>query len=350
MFWYKYLNIVSLKEKEIGKILSTDYILINSILRQKSVYGGEQEQTKNTFDFKWKKREAYDTKVVQDATRNWHIQKYLGGDITLLEKMLTPGLKVLDAGCGSGVSANLFFSDYINKIHYLGVDISAAVDVAQQRFDENGFKGEFLQADLMNLPFNEPTFDLIFSEGVLHHTDSTEKAIRYLSTLLLPGGKFLFYVYKEKGPIREFSDDYIRNYLRNLDDQQAWDALIPLTKLGHALGKMNVSIDVPEAIPYLGIPSGKIDLQRFIYWYVFKAYYRPEYSYEEMNHVNFDWYRPLNCHCQTPDQLKKWCSEAGLLIERMNVEEAGITIVAKKTNVTQESKLYNAKQVSDSGY
>ncbi len=182
----------------------------------------------------------------------------------------------------------------------------------------------------MDLPFEGPTFDIIFSEGVFHHTDSTEKAIRYLSSFLNPKDQFLFYVYKQKGPIREFTDDYVRNYIQNMNDQEALDELIPLTKLGQALGEKNVIIDVPEAIPFLNIPAEKIDLQRFIYWNIFKAYYRPEFSLEEMNHINLDWYRHLNCHRQTPDQLKEWCTNAGLLIEHMDVQEAGITIVAKK--------------------
>ncbi len=40
-------------------------------------------------------------------------------------------MRVLDAGYGSCFSAILFFSDIINTIHFLGVDISTAVDVAQ---------------------------------------------------------------------------------------------------------------------------------------------------------------------------------------------------------------------------
>ncbi len=48
-----------------------------------------------------------------------------------------------------------------------------------------------------------------------------------------------------------------------------------------------------------------------------------------MNHVNFDWFRPLNCHRQTPDEVRQWCQEAGLEIERMDLQEAGITVVAR---------------------
>ena len=50
-----------------------------------------------------------------------------------------------------------------------------------------------------------------------------------------------------------------------------------------------------------------------------------------MNHINFDWFRPLNCHRHTPEEVKGFCDRAGLEIEHFNVQEAGITIVARKT-------------------
>ena len=40
--------------------------------------------------------------------------------------------------------------------------------------------------------------------------------------------------------VREFSDDYIRNKIAGLTDEEAWDALIPITRLGKTLGDLNV--------------------------------------------------------------------------------------------------------------
>lgn len=330
MYWASYLGISKLSQGKTVDILSSPYILINNILRQKEVYSETQNQTKDTFGFKWNKRDTYSSQDVQDANRNWLMERYLKGNTELLERWLPPNAKVLDAGCGSGFSAILLFNRYIKRIHYLGVDISDAVDVAEERFKEKGFPGEFLQANLLSLPFNEPVFDVIFSEGVLHHTDSTEAALKYLATLLMPGGRFLFYVYRKKGALREFTDDYIREYLKVLNDKEAWECLLPLTKLGKAIGELDIEIDIPDAIPFLGIPAGTIELQRLIYWYIFKAYYRLGWTLEEMNHVNFDWYRPLNCHRHTPEEISRWCSEAGLDIEHMDVQESGITVVAVK--------------------
>jgi SAM-dependent methyltransferase len=218
----------------------------------------------------------------------------------------------------------------LDRVRYVGADISEAVDVAAARFGEHGLSGGFMQADVLDLPFEQGLFDVVLSEGVLHHTDSTEHAFRAVARLLAPGGRFLFYVYRRKGPVREFTDDYIRELLQPMKPSEAWDALMPLTKLGRALGELGMDVEVPEDIDLLGIPAGKIDVQRLFYWHVFKAYHHPGYSLEELNHINFDWYAPRNAHRQSVEDVRRWCDEAGLEIERENVQEAGITVIARK--------------------
>jgi len=312
------------------------YVMVRNILRQKAVYSASQSQTKDAFGFKWAKRETYESPAVLSNHRAWLSERYLGGDPERLGPWLPPGALVLDAGCGSAYSGLLFFERHLDRIRYLGVDISEAVDVAAERFRAAGKAGEFLQADIMDLPFSGPLFDMIFAEGVLHHTDSTRKAIEYLAGFLKPGGRFLFYVYKKKGPIREFADDYIRDRIRDLDDESAWKALIPLTRLGQALGGLQSTVNVPESVPLLEIPAGEIDVQRLFYWHFCKAFYKPDWTLDELNHVNFDWYRPFNCHRQTPAEVRAWCSGAGLTIEHFNEQESGLTVVGLKTGDSPE--------------
>jgi SAM-dependent methyltransferase len=289
-----------------------------------------QRQTESTFGFKWAKRETYESEAMAKTAREWLFQRYCGGDPAVLDGWLSGGRKkILDAGCGAGFSAMLFFADRLRDHDYLGADISDAADVARDRFAEAGYPGTFIKRDLLDLPIENGSLDMIFSEGVLHHTDSTEGAIKALSPKLREGGRFLFYVYAKKALVREFTDDAIRDAIQPLSDEQAWKALEPLTKLGIALGELGVEIDVPDDIPYLGIKAGRLDLQRFFYWNICKTYYRPEFTLDEMNHINFDWFRPLNCHRQTPEEVAQWCREAKLGIEHMDVQEAGITVVAR---------------------
>lgn len=294
-------------------------------------YSAKQKQTEETFDFKWSRRDTYDSETVRRNHRQWLFERYCENNPEKLADWLAGGRKIiLDAGCGSGFSALLFFEHHLNNHDYLGVDISGAVEIARQRFDEEGFPGDFLQASLLEIPIPEASIDLIFSEGVLHHTDSTQESIQFLATKLKSGGRFLFYVYAKKAIIREFSDDFVRDAIASMSDEEAWESLKPLTKLGRALGEIDVNLDVPEDIPFLGIKKGRQNLQRFFYWNICKLFYRPEYSLEEMNHINFDWFRPMNCHRHTPEEVTRFCDSAELSIENINIQNSGITIVARK--------------------
>jgi len=293
-----------------------------------------QMQTRDTFGFKWAKRDTYGSDALQTRTRKWLFDRYCGGKVDELDQILETrsGKRkiILDAGCGSAFSALLFFGDRLKKHDYLGVDISDAVWEAKKRFEEKGIPGEFFQGDISALPLPKASLDIVFSEGVLHHTDSTENTICALSRQIKPGGLFLFYVYAKKAPIREFTDDHIRSFLKNMSNEEAWNALRPLSRLGKTLGDLDLEIDVEEDIPYLGIKKGRVNLQRLFYYDICKAFYSPELDLEEMTHINFDWFRPTNCHRHTVEEIKKYCEKAQLKIRRMNVEKSGITVVGQR--------------------
>jgi len=298
--------------------------------------GGEttsasQRQTADAFGYKWARRDSYESPAVRDAARAWLLARYCGGDDAVLDGWLAGGRKrIVDAGCGAGFSALLLFGERLREHDYLGVDISSAVDVARARFAAADVPGEFMQHDIATVPLAPASVDLVFSEGVLHHTDDPAATLRHLAGALRPGGLVLFYVYVKKSPVREFTDDYVRAQLMSLDDAAAWAALEPLTKLGIALGELGATVEVPEDVTLLGIPKGRYDVQRLFYWHVCKAFYRPDFTLDEMNHVNFDWFRPVNCHRQTPDDVRVWCQAAGLDVDTIRVEEAGMTIIARR--------------------
>jgi arsenite methyltransferase len=312
------------------EIRGRDFELRDGILRARSDVSDAQAQTSDAFGFKWHQRETFESDASLARMKRWLIERY--GDVSAAPWWDQYGEHpvLLDAGCGAAMSALLLFEGVLPKIHYVGADISNAVDVAAKRFADRSLDAGFLQSDLLQLPLAPESVDVIFSEGVLHHTDSTRGAIEALAPLLRPGGRFLFYVYKRKGPIREFTDDYVRAKVVDLPPEEAWKALEPLTKLGKALGELEVEVNVPEDIDLLEIPSGPIDLQRLFYWHVFKAYYDPDLDLDEMNHINYDWYAPRNAHRQSPEEVREWCEAAGLEIERERVEDAGITIGARR--------------------
>lgn len=291
----------------------------------------KQKQTEETFGFKWKQESTFDSDQSLNRMKQWLIERYQMPIKWINSISRTGPITLLDAGCGAGMSGFEYWAEHLEDLRYLGVDISEAVYVAAARGKKLKFGDvALIRSSIDNLPFTQPSFDIIFSEGVLHHTDSTRYTFNHLCKLLKPGGLFMFYVYKKKGPIREYTDDYIRNHLQSMSSEDAWKELEPLTQLGIELGKLNLQIDIPADIEILGITAGKIDIQRLFYWHVFKAFYDPKLSFSEMHHINFDWYAPQNAHRHTSDEINAWCADNNLQIEHIKEELAGITCIARK--------------------
>lgn len=306
------------------------YVLEGGILRAEVLASGDQTQTADTFAFKWRQRDTFESETAVARSRDWLLERY--GNIAEADWWAEYGDApiVLDAGCGAALSSLALFGPRLKSVRFVAVDISDAVRVAAQRCAEKGVEAAFVQDDLASLPFADSSFHVIFSEGVLHHTDSPRDSFQRLARLLAPGGRFLFYVYKKKGPIREFTDDHVRGLLEAMTPAEAWSSLEPLTRLGEALGRLGVEVVIPEDIDLLEIPAGRYDIQRFFYWHVAKAFFRPELSFEELNHINYDWYAPANAHRQTPEEVRGWCAEAGLEVEHEHIEDAGITVIARR--------------------
>lgn len=291
-----------------------------------------QRQTQGSFAFKWQQEHTYASASSLAVYGDWLVKKYGFGSLQEMQDYLGSRPLMLDAGCGSGYSASIFIDKrwhLQSQTHWVGVDISEAVDVARRRLGITPYM-HYVQGDVLEPPFKERSFDVIFSEGVLHHTPSTELAIKALAPLLAIGGEFMFYVYCKKGPIREFSDDYIRNLIADLPPEQAWRMLQPLTQLGKALSDLHAEVEVPEDIPYLGINAGRHDVQRLIYWHFIKLFWNDAYTFDENQHINFDWYHPRYAHRQTEDEVRRWCKEANLTIAHCHVEESGITVRATR--------------------
>ena len=105
---------------------------------------------------------VFESEAVKAHSRNWLIERYCQGDASRIDRWLEGGRRiVLDAGCGAGFSALLFFGDRLRGADYLGVDISDAVEIARERFREAGVPGDFLQCSLMDVPIPEASVDMV---------------------------------------------------------------------------------------------------------------------------------------------------------------------------------------------
>jgi ubiquinone/menaquinone biosynthesis C-methylase UbiE len=93
-----------------------------------------------------------------------------------------PGMRVLDIGCGTGQSRQLYAA---HAAEYVGVDL-AEVALARARAR---FPGDtWLCCDARELPFEAESFDLVAFSSVLHHIADFETALREALRVLAPGG------------------------------------------------------------------------------------------------------------------------------------------------------------------
>jgi arsenite methyltransferase len=305
------------------------YAITNGIPRFVFTADCDQRQTEKSFGFKWHQRNSYDSPQQRATGQKWLVQRYGFESVEDMRRFFSGRRRILDAGCGSGFSTSLWMDPSWHEASWVGVDISTAIDVARERL--GCIKDtHFVQADVLGLPFRDHSFDTIFSEGVLHHTPSTELGLKSLVPLLEPGGELMFYIYRKKAPIREFTDDYIRGVVSAMEPDEAWAQLEPLTRLAQRLTELHAEVEVPEDIPYLGVKAGRYDVQRLIYWHFSKLFWNENYSFEENNHANFDWYHPRYAHRQTEEEVRRWCDDCGLSIAYFDLQESGFTVRAIK--------------------
>ena len=105
----------------------------------------------------------------------------------------TRGLKVLEIGCGMGTDGAQFAKAGAD---YTGIDLTAAaIELARKRFALSNLKGEFRVSDAEDLDFDNESFDLVYSHGVLHHTPDIEAAVREIHRVLKPGGRAIVMLY-----------------------------------------------------------------------------------------------------------------------------------------------------------
>ncbi|MBL7649596.1 MAG: class I SAM-dependent methyltransferase [Candidatus Hydrogenedentes bacterium] len=100
---------------------------------------------------------------------------------------------VLEAGCGGGQHTG-FVAPYAD--HIVAVDLNS-IEVAIERNSE--FSNiDFVEADISEMNLGR-TFDVVYSIGVIHHTDDPDKTVRNLVSHVKPGGKFIIWVYSKEG-------------------------------------------------------------------------------------------------------------------------------------------------------
>jgi SAM-dependent methyltransferase len=96
------------------------------------------------------------------------------------------GARLVEIGCGMGTDLLQFAR---GGAHCTGVDLTPrSVEISRLHFDLYRMRADFVLSDAESLPFASESFDVVYSNGVLHHTPRTLAAINEVHRILKPGG------------------------------------------------------------------------------------------------------------------------------------------------------------------
>ncbi|PIQ78708.1 hypothetical protein COV82_00065 [Candidatus Peregrinibacteria bacterium CG11_big_fil_rev_8_21_14_0_20_46_8] len=111
----------------------------------------------------------------------------------LIADLEPAGKRVLEVGTGLG-------TDHIQFARLgaivSGIDLTpTSIEMTKKRMEMEGLHSDLHIADAEALPFEDNTFDIVYSFGVLHHTPDTQRAIHEICRVLKPGGTALITLY-----------------------------------------------------------------------------------------------------------------------------------------------------------
>ena len=103
------------------------------------------------------------------------------------------GTRVLEIGVGMG-------ADYLEWLKAgalaTGIDLSASsIDQSRRRCELAGYESDLKVSDAESLPFQDNTFDVVYSYGAMHHSADTQRCLNEAWRVLKPGGQARIMLY-----------------------------------------------------------------------------------------------------------------------------------------------------------
>jgi 2-polyprenyl-3-methyl-5-hydroxy-6-metoxy-1,4-benzoquinol methylase len=109
------------------------------------------------------------------------------------------GARVLEIGCGMGLHTELMTRAGASVT---AIDISpTSVEATSRRMELKGLSAEIVEGDAVELPFEDSSFDFVWSWGVIHHSAQTARIVRQIHRVTAPGGEVRVMVYNREGMV-----------------------------------------------------------------------------------------------------------------------------------------------------
>lgn len=225
----------------------------------------------NNTDNRLKNEIEHGKKIVKDAGRIWNWESPAGRRrwkrrVELLTSHITPGMNVLEIGCGTGY--------YTKELEKTGAKITA-IDISPDLLEvaKSNVKSDhviFMIDNAYHMSLGDETFDTVVGISVLHHLE-IEKALKEIYRVLKPGGTI------------RFSEPNM----------------------------LNPQIAIEKNIPYIKEKLGDSpDETAFFSWQIRKLLFNA--GFNDVSAVPFDFLHPA-----IPKPMVPFFEEVGLLIEKI---------------------------------
>lgn len=286
----------------------------------------KETQKDKSFKDKWENNPDLafaDTQDENSEILHWILTRNGYRNLSHWRDRLSGTKRILDAGCGNGRITALLSSLASSDAEVVGIDKNSA-SVAEKNLGSIG-QISIHQADLLGDLSSLGQFDYVYCQEVLHHTSNPREAFSNLAGLLSDEGEIAIYVYKQKAPVREFVDEYVREQLKSSNYADATRHSRQIALFGKALSELNQKVTVP-AVDVLEIEAGEYDVQRLIYHFFFKCFWNGRLSESENTACNYDWYHPQIATKHRLEEVEEWFEENGLEVKHRHVDHYGITV------------------------
>jgi ubiquinone/menaquinone biosynthesis C-methylase UbiE len=179
---------------------------------------------------------------------------------------VSPGARVLDAGCGSGSMSRLIAHSFPDA-EVTGVDLRQQyLDFASSRARSEHLQNvRFQRADIFALPFADASFDVVWTKYLLQWLKEPKRALNELGRITRPGGVVVSCDFAsfaiEHYPIDAELDAEVRHVMKALVD---CDVGRKVPSLMISLGFKDVHVEVEADKIFTVI--GRIDAERRWNW------------------------------------------------------------------------------------
>ena len=282
-----------------------------------------QRKTNEAFSEKWtnySNEELAEQETLFQYQKDWFLKLYGFENEKKLKEFCKNTKVIFDMGCGLGYKS-AWLAALAPKSTIIGIDYSNSIFTAYERYKNSFPNLYFAQGNIANTQLHANISDLTICDQVIMHTDDPQETLKELARITSDMGTICCHWYKKKSLPREHLDEYFRNNVTKLNNEELWQLSEDVLKLGKTLSDLNITTNFPS-IPALGIQGGEMDLQRFIYWNFIKCFWNEELGYSTSLTTNFDWYSPVNAKRFSKEEVLLDLGRANLTTNFFHEEEA----------------------------